>query len=1099
MKNIENPQTGGYPKFIIDKPIGKDLFKGKSQENLANNISQFILESNHSKKVIGIEGEWGSGKSNVIEILKDKLKANYHIFVFDAWGYQEDLTRRSILEGLLTNLIHKGILKNKNEKWPDELKSLLARKVDKKQRTIPKLSLAVVLSLVGIILMPISNNIAETYLGVYTTDKTNPSFCNYWISFLILLTSFIPLFVWFIYSYFKVNKDERKNVINEFFYIYKGQEIENTSTETISEEEPTILQFTNFLSKIEKDASKSLIIVFDNMDRLPETKVKEIWSTIHTFFANDENGLKSWAIVPFDNAHITEIFNSGEKRNSESYVHKTFSIVFHVSPPILSDWKGYFNSKFNEAFGYLPPIDQHIETIFDYYHVDDPKIKPRDIIFYINDLVALKILWKEEIQFKYLALFSLLRSEIMKNPFEAILQRTFLKSMGNIFDSDETIETNIAALAFNVPIVDADEILLKRPIQAALSGNGDFSELSKHKSFLTFLDSVFYNTNFEINHAIKSINKLPQEIQDTNQVISYWESFTNYLIIKTFDIQYTESIMLLIKNLKNADKVDQLLKYLFNGAVNLSPEKEKFFKSFKYFELYNEVNQLLSEYWPNKILKEYLPSNFVKPDEFIEFVDACGIAYKELNLSFSEENIEKYLIEKFDLHEIEDYYPALQFIKIDFNLSLLNAHIKSTLSALTIEADKYEVYLKSIIELGKHLSLDGKTIFPIDEPQASNFLAEIDSKILGVDLILSIIKSNIDQPNPAHVEYEAFSKFVTSTKNETSIISEFEYYLNYSDLIKYNLTFPNILLKNVIIKLTSGDLGNKGSDGSYLVLEYENIKSNIFESNNELCNQFVNKISQLATNSFPGIVNISDLSFGLPIIYDNSTVECDLVDFLISSGNTYLLNADKETWVKELIDSDNSKLLKLFALLENINKYSGASLSDSFNSAFSEVIEQISNKNIPVPLNTNLWNRLIELLPNSPITSFKNVRDDLFNYQHSDVTIDELIFFEKGLFQFGELDHSYEIADETLRRILIPLASYRDPYINILKRNPESVKRIIEQGQNSIVDFKNAIDTHYPEAYNDSETKDFMDSLKVKYDQLIPKPIQNEAIEDENK
>lgn len=56
-----------YPLFISDKPEGKDLFEGKSQSIIADNIVQFITENDdNSRKVIGIEGEWGSGKSNTL-------------------------------------------------------------------------------------------------------------------------------------------------------------------------------------------------------------------------------------------------------------------------------------------------------------------------------------------------------------------------------------------------------------------------------------------------------------------------------------------------------------------------------------------------------------------------------------------------------------------------------------------------------------------------------------------------------------------------------------------------------------------------------------------------------------------------------------------------------------------------------------------------------------------------------------------------------------------------------------------------------------------------------------------------------------------------
>jgi len=242
------------------------------------------------------------------------------------------------LEGLLFSLIKDKVLKGEN--WANELKELLSKKVERQQKSIPKVSLGVILSVLGILLIPITKFIAESYLKSFSDLHISVDIFELTVAGLILSSSFIFLFLWFLWSVIKAKSGERCKVARDLFYLYKGQEIERTSTETISEDEPTVLQFTKFLSKLENGVSKRLVIVFDNMDRLPAPKVKEIWSSIHTFFANDYNSLKTWAIVPFDNKHICDIFKGeadSDKLRADSYIHKTFSIVFHVSPPILSD------------------------------------------------------------------------------------------------------------------------------------------------------------------------------------------------------------------------------------------------------------------------------------------------------------------------------------------------------------------------------------------------------------------------------------------------------------------------------------------------------------------------------------------------------------------------------------------------------------------------------------------------------------------------------------------------------------------------------------------------------------------------------------------
>jgi KAP family P-loop domain. len=73
------------------------LFEGKSQQRLAEAVAAHIteadqLDSLHFSRLIGLEGQCGSGKSNVIKILEDQyLKQEYTFFYFAAWGNQDPL------------------------------------------------------------------------------------------------------------------------------------------------------------------------------------------------------------------------------------------------------------------------------------------------------------------------------------------------------------------------------------------------------------------------------------------------------------------------------------------------------------------------------------------------------------------------------------------------------------------------------------------------------------------------------------------------------------------------------------------------------------------------------------------------------------------------------------------------------------------------------------------------------------------------------------------------------------------------------------------------------------------------------------------------
>ena len=149
--------------FLPNRPLGKDLLDGQSQEYVAQAIKKHIEEvdapDNDGKvlpRIIGVEGSWGSGKSNMLLQLKDKLKANYHFFTYDAWGNQEDLQRRSILEQLTDELITEELLVKETEitvldtdldkeptpvkcSWKRRLFTLVARKSTTYDVTIPKM------------------------------------------------------------------------------------------------------------------------------------------------------------------------------------------------------------------------------------------------------------------------------------------------------------------------------------------------------------------------------------------------------------------------------------------------------------------------------------------------------------------------------------------------------------------------------------------------------------------------------------------------------------------------------------------------------------------------------------------------------------------------------------------------------------------------------------------------------------------------------------------------------------------------------------------------------------------------------------------------
>ena len=64
-----------FPKILSNIPEGKDLFKAESHRKISNTIISIIENQSNliDKQIIGLEGDWGTGKSNIIKIIEEDI------------------------------------------------------------------------------------------------------------------------------------------------------------------------------------------------------------------------------------------------------------------------------------------------------------------------------------------------------------------------------------------------------------------------------------------------------------------------------------------------------------------------------------------------------------------------------------------------------------------------------------------------------------------------------------------------------------------------------------------------------------------------------------------------------------------------------------------------------------------------------------------------------------------------------------------------------------------------------------------------------------------------------------------------------------------
>lgn len=421
----ENPvEEVKYPRYLSNYPKGADLLEGGSQKRLAQAIAAHITEADQVEKpvfarLIGLQGKWGSGKSNVIKILEDEdLKEKYIFFCFDAWGNQEDLQRRSILELLTKELITKTkltgqttmrVMKPEGEgkvlpvpcTWQEKLESLLSRKSYTRDITVPSLNNATKWFVLALLAM----GLVIAYLAV---NKTN----IWWADILIALSPLLIFTGWMFIA--------RKSW-KQMFAMYNTEGKSDTTSYVISEQEPSVREFKEWMQEVSDHLpeGEKLVLVFDNMDRLPSEKVHQFWSLIQTFFAGD--GYKNiWCIVPYDESHLASVFSDEvvEDKSIEllrRYLNKTFPVVYRVPEPIVDDYKNIFERLFRDAFGNTVD-DDSVDLISQCYRQANPAPNVREIITFINSNVLLAKQWKETISPVSRAVYVLKEDAMLRNP-----------------------------------------------------------------------------------------------------------------------------------------------------------------------------------------------------------------------------------------------------------------------------------------------------------------------------------------------------------------------------------------------------------------------------------------------------------------------------------------------------------------------------------------------------------------------------------------------------------------------------------------------------------------------------------------------------------
>lgn len=1075
-----------YPRFIPNKPCGIDKFEGKSQERLTNAIANHIVSIDVNKnnvglsRIIGLEGGWGVGKSNVIKQLKDHkdIINSYYLFEYDAWGHQEDLQRRAFLETLTNDLINKVLTgtvydeyEKKEIKWADKLRNLLARRVIRKNKSIPQFNKGALFTLLFLSLTPITTFIADKIADIYSDDIT------FWIILGLTLLAFCPILLGFLL--WVINSKSKKEPLNIGYLlkISKDEDIETLNFETINEDEPTVAKFKKWMNDISSNlGSKKLIIVYDNMDRLPSEKVKELWSSIHTFFSED--GFENiWTIIPFDEKHLSCAF--GEEKSEKElltkyFISKTFPIVYRVTPPVITDFKKLFNKLFEEAFANTEAKQQ--DDINRIFRLEKPEATVREIIEFINQLVALKNIWLNEINILYIAIFTLKKDQLLSNSVDAektnidlaekILSGSYLgDNIPKIVENDETLQKNISSLVYGVSLDVSEQIPMSKYIDSCfnLEENTDINRYANSDNFMPILSDKINNSDIaQINNIIQTFSQLNNanfSESNNNSISVLWNKIAKMklkisLTKQEFDSFY-QNILLHTSGAIQREVLEKLCKRI----QQFSSES---FSGKNYYIVLNQINDFIIEHKIEFDLFNIIQDKVVDSRTFVEYVIEAKEKYPLFKLQTNQNELDNYFTtlspENNTWKQIKQ--AANQKGLVDYSHSYVVLIIRT-------------LYKNKVYKFDKFLS---QITQQIPNATATNFKHYLDIyKILSGEKPLKVqinptqrqsfwntIAANPDTPEYLEIITIQIANGANPSVNlnieQTKYIAEnIDYYATYGNLLINNISWNIPTLSTVLKYMTENKAGYILSLEQVLPIFFE-LKNNLSVTESVLLDQF-NRWERFKDKITTA--NIQTLIPNAQFFEFSKVTKNTLTDYL----NTCIVEALSGIQVEQLYSFLQQPTAYWTIVIQNLIETDFLKpLPDNLTEVGKRLLDDISASRLSIPSQNSILFKLIAKLDKRKTPAIiKDIRDKYCNSQYN-ISTQLFLFFEDWFENQGKLK---DIADRATHRIIEPVINDTN-CLNIIISKSDYYAEIINSAGDDATTLKDIIKNKIISSNDDS-------------------------------
>lgn len=483
---------------LTDEPEEIDAFSGPHQR-IADAVAQLIQPEDAKGISIGIEGSWGSGKSTVARLLTNRLEADTNITVisFDAWAHEGDPLRRTFLETIIRKLQKRKWVDEKT--WDECIEELANRREVVKTKDSLTITPSGKLIAFILLLVPIGSAFITAALRENITLLPGALAWTFliYISIGVALT-FIPLAV-----LFRKIKHEPDIVA---FLFNKGPT--EKTTETSKTANPTSIEFEDSFQRLFKEAlegdpaskedlkkdQRRVVLILDNLDRIDSKDALVIWSTLQTFLQHKGASRpdwheRLWLLVLYDISGLSKLWSNNNNEAAISFIDKSFQIRFEVPALVLSDWRHFLITQLEKAFPDHSESDFHeVYRILALWIAQRNKhLTIRELKLFVNQIGAVHRQWAGADPASdtfplaltaYYALLSRHGGQIIVSLYNPDFpEKQYQELLGR------AVRENLAALAFNVEVDVAQQLLFSDKIKNALT-LGDKDELARVASLL---------------------------------------------------------------------------------------------------------------------------------------------------------------------------------------------------------------------------------------------------------------------------------------------------------------------------------------------------------------------------------------------------------------------------------------------------------------------------------------------------------------------------------------------------------------------------------------------------------------------------------------